>query len=85
VEIEVANISREALIQKTIEYLPEEKELIMTVAEQCRREGMQQGIQHSLHVVARSMLLEGFDPGLVAKMTKLPSDIVINLKKDLKQ
>ena len=55
----------------------------MTIAQQLREEGRQQGVQQGLHVVAKKLLKYGLDPRIICKGTDLPLEELLRLKKEL--
>lgn len=65
-------------VQTLIQYSPEHEELLMTIAEQLRQEGIAlgelRGIQKTLRQVAQTMLNSGMDPLTVMKITGLAED-----------
>lgn len=93
--IEVADAPREKLLIMARQCLTHDKELIMTVGDQLRAEGMELGMQRGLHQgmhqgikqekenLAINLLLEGFDPPLISKLTKLPAGIIEKLQSTL--
>ena len=52
--------------------LPEEKEIIMTFAQQLKEQGLEQGREEGRYEVAKNLLAEGLSLDLVKKVTKLP-------------
>jgi len=72
---------------KTIgECLPEDVELVMSLAQRLVQQGMQQGIQQGIEArnfeIARNMLKKGFDEKIIAELTSLSKEILTNIKKN---
>ncbi len=70
--------SADTLIDVLVEVLPNEREAIMTFAEQLEYRGKQKGIQEGWQAskieIAKNMLAEGFDFSIVKKMTGLSNE-----------
>ena len=69
------------LIETAKECLPNDKETIMTVGEQLRRQGVQQGMQDGIYLVAKNLLANGAEIPFVAKCTGLAPEMIIKLRK----
>ncbi len=54
----------------------------MTFGQQLQQKGRLEGMQQTSEMIARDMLLEGFKFDTVEKITKLPRDIIVRLKKE---
>ena len=67
------------VLQKIAKALPGEKEKIMTLADQLRFEGMEQGIQDGIALMAKNMLQEGIDFQKVVDITGLDEQKVKSL------
>ena len=74
----------EQFLKEYIEQLPEEKEAMMTMAEQLEQKGMQQGMERGMEQerenIARNLIENGIDDQIVAKSTGLPAQEVADLK-----
>ena len=68
----------ESFIQRFIELNLEREDLDMIMAERLR----QQGVQQERYVIAQNMLKEGEPTEKIARFTGLPSEKIIQLKKD---
>lgn len=71
------------IIDLLAESLPNERGEIMTIAQQLKNEGMQQGMQQRECEIARTMLKEGDSPNRVARITSLPLHDIEQLQQDL--
>ena len=54
-------------------HLPDEKEVIMTIAQRLKQEGMQQGIEKGVATAARALLMSGkLNPKEIAETLNMP-------------
>lgn len=70
----------EQLIEILTTDLPEDKEIIMTFAQQLKQQGLQQGRQEERYEMAKNLLAEGLSLELVKKVTKLPDLVLTELE-----
>jgi predicted transposase/invertase (TIGR01784 family) len=68
------------LVEAIIESLPDQKDKIMTAAQELKKEGMQQGMQVRDLAIAKNMLKEGSDVGFIQRITGLSQEIIEVLK-----
>ncbi len=78
----------ERLLRALMNQLSEKEETIMTYGEQLRQAGrqvgQQEGRQEGRQEVALDMLLAGFDPDIIQKVTKISPEIIFDLKQKMK-
>jgi len=73
----------ERLVQTLVTAFPEEKNTIMTFAQQLEQKGLQQGLQQGEHSkaisIARNLLVEGISPQAVQRLTGLSETEIMEL------
>ncbi|MDQ5900043.1 MAG: hypothetical protein QG624_962 [Pseudomonadota bacterium] len=67
------------LIQELIQAFPEEKEVIMTFAQQLKQEALEEGEHRKAIAIAKNLLAEDMPPQAVQRLTGLPKNEVMDL------
>lgn len=70
---------RDEFLQLLVDVIPEEREAIMTFAQQFRQEGLQQGKHRKAFEIAKKMLAKGADISDIEELTELSYEEIASL------
>ncbi len=73
------------VIAALVEALPNEREKIMTIAEQLKNQGRREGLEKEKHLTAKRMLKGGLDDKEIIEYTKVSLKLLTELKKELEK
>jgi predicted transposase/invertase (TIGR01784 family) len=69
------------LIHELIQVFPQEREVIMTFAEQLKQEGRQEGLQEGGIMIAKKMLAKGLDIAFIKELIDISEQELADLEK----